>query len=227
MTTLNVQFSNDGAVSGSTHTLSTYVVPSGTDKILMVGVCQEGGAAVTGVTHNGVAMTQRAIEAHSGGSNTSYLYDLQLGATTPTGDIVATFGSSPGGAGINAWVEDGLVQQVPEATNSAEGTSSPIDTAITTITNGAVIVDVLCGGTTGAPSITQGPDQVEDVSETVGGTGFQQGGSHRVAGAAGSHTLGWSAASVNRLCHCLAAYEVTATGLSIPIIMRDRRMRIN
>ena len=204
MSTLNVQEVNSTTASHGSLTYSSYAVPSGDNKILRVGVhIEQGTVTVSTLTHNGVAMTYRGRVALS--ITTVEYWDLQLGSTTPTGNIVATYSGNVNISAMSIATETDLAQQAPEATQSASSSSSPINTAITTITDDAVIVDVFTDNA-GTIGITQGPDQVQDVATSIA-TAPTMGyaASHRVAGTAGSYTLGWTGQS--RLVHFLAAYE--------------------
>lgn len=214
ITVNNPQSHTDGGLSASSITLSSYAVPAGTDKILIVGIGIEdfsgGIETITGVTHNSVSMTSRMDFTHPSGFSRYGFFDLQLGSTTPSGNIVVSFSGTVDAANVTALTLAGAKQQAPEATQTVTATTQPINTSITTVTASAMIVDLMVDGNSGTASITQGPDQVQDISVQSGGLEIKSGMSHRLGGAAGSYTLGWSMASVNRIGHALAAYEEEA-----------------
>lgn len=199
-------------------TIASYAVPAGDNKILRVFVAAEDSvdATVTSLTHNAVDLTfrGRSTVTNSGFSNVVELWDLQLGSTTPSGDIVVTWDANLNALAINAVTIKDLAQQAPEATNSGTLTSATtINTDITTITTDAIIVDGASHASDGTFSITQGPQQILLDEVSVGGTGTTFGVSYEIAGATGSYTEGWSTdASANRFAHLLAAYERASGG---------------
>ena len=211
--TANVQSISDGSLSGTTLTLSSYVVPSGTNKILTVFVACEKNPATTvsTVTHNGVSLTKRGELTHSGGQNRVEIWDLQLGSTTPSGDVVVTFALSPGPAALGVVTTKNLVQQAPEATNSASATTSPFNTNITSVTNNAFILDVASSNSDSGVSVTQGPTQNKLIGLSTGGGTMSFAVSEFQGGALGVHTLGWTIGAGTRLPHLLTAYESSAT----------------
>lgn len=209
---------------GTTTTLSNYVVPAGDDKILTVVVSNEGGSeiAASTVKHNGVDLTHRdSIALTSGASNSCEIWDLQLGSSTPSGDIVVVWDSSTNASGIGAVTLTEVNQQAPEATNAATAAADTINTAITTITDSAIIVDGFSfgQGTTDLSTITQGPDQVEDISVQVGGSSLGLGLSHEQTSSSGSYTLGWTniATTALRYAHVLVAYEKASDVITLII----------
>lgn len=208
MSVLNPQFAEG-------FTISSYAIPAGDSKILAVGIVIEDNTpgTVTSVKHNGVDLTFRhAVQLVTTFGSRIEIWDLQLGSTTPAGDIVVTVSETVSGIITCAVTVTDVKQQSPEVVQSATSTSSPINTSITTITNDAVIIDAFCTNSTASITITQGPDQVEDIAHNDTAAGVAGGMSHRVGGAAGSYTLGW--VGVTRLCHALLAYEVAVGGVT-------------
>lgn len=218
-----------GSPASTTITLASYAVAAGDDKILCVTTVNEDpdSVSVTSVKHNGVDLTFRGgITLDTGTANRIELWDLQLGSSTPSGDIVVVWDSLVEVQSVSAVTLTGAEQQAPEATNSATSTVTTINTSITTLTNNALIIDGAGYGNSNALSITQGGvGQVEDSSVTVGGSTAAHGISHRPTTTAGAHILGWSVSASQRFVHFLAAYaEVGASGPSGIAVLRRRRL---
>lgn len=207
--------------SVSSITLASYAVSAGANKIMAVGVGMRGTATIatiSSVQHNAVSLTSRAshkISADGGREIQADLYDLQLGSTTPSGDLVVTLSVAEDGVSGNVQISAGLAQQAPEATNTNDVTTSAngIDSTITTVTSGAEIVDcVVCDRNTGTQAVANGPDQVEntDTADAV-----MVGSSRRTGGGAGSHAMGWdddNPGRTSKWTHALAAYQLVAAG---------------
>lgn len=204
---LNPQNEIDGALNALLITEPNYNVPAGVNKIIIATVGSEAGplGEHLSVTHDDVEFT-KGVDVDLGANRLSMWY-LLVGSSTPSGDVVATLSSLATGGSLSVVTLTQLVQQAPENTNTNTSASSPINTSVTTITDLAVIVDGFCGGADGLPAITQGPDQVVDVADTVGAQTLQAGLSHRYCGDAGSYQTGWSVSSVNRLLHSMLVFE--------------------
>ena len=133
----------------SSITLASYAVSAGSDKIMAVGAGMRGTATIptiSSVQHNSVNLTSRVSNKIAGGGGREIqadLYDLQLGSTTPSGDLVVTLSGTVDGLSLNTQIGHDLAQQAPEVTNTNEETSTvnDIDSTITTITANAEIVD--------------------------------------------------------------------------------------
>jgi hypothetical protein len=128
-------------------------------------------------------------------------------------DIEASFAGDFGGGAMAAMILENAAQQAPEATanNGAQGASG-ISTDITTLTDGAVVVDaVSLGDNDPLPAWTPGAGIVEraDFSVDPPGTGGDMGfaaGTREVA-SAGLVTNDWSAgSSQGTVAHSLAAF---------------------
>lgn len=211
----NMQYVRSSA-TGTSLTEASYVVPAGTNKILVVLASFEQNpiTTISSITHNGVALTKRAELTHSGGQNRNEIWDLQLGDTTPTGDIVATWSGSTLSRAFVAVTLADVVQQAPEATQTASGTSSPVNTAITTVTDNALVLDVISSNVQTTPTITQGPTQVViRASALPNSHGY--GTSYFPAATAGSNTLGWTVSSGTRFPHVLVAYEDSSAAAAV------------
>lgn len=210
--------SENGAITetdGTSVTLSGYSVPAGDNKILIVISGDEDNTSPTAdpssVTHNGVALT-KAVGRTLNNNNCSIWY-LLLGSTTPSGDIVATWGATKEALGLVCFVIQDAAQEAPEATNSATSTSSPVNTSITTLTDDALVIDgLVCGAGRTYTTTQAGQTEINEQALTTGQT-LTVVSSNLAGGTAGSKTLGWSASgSVNRLVHCLAAFKPAAAG---------------
>ncbi len=214
ITVLNPQGNETGAAASNT--LSAYNSQSSGTGILVVGVeVEEDGTTRTidSVTFDGsgspVALTQGPSIIHiSGFSNRVEIW--YLFSPDGVGDIVATFDAAADGSCVVAVVLEGAELQAPEATSTATDPTAPIDTSITTITANAMIIDAFGNNNANSNTVTQGPDQIEEV-ECLENSGFQSSlsMSSRLATSAQGYTLGWSGAW-NRGAHVLTAWKEVA-----------------
>jgi hypothetical protein len=212
----NSQVFNQNAISATSHNFGAYSAAAGSNRIVEIKTSSEGGGShATGVTWGGVAATLGAIEDSLGGNEAAIWYvlegDFPVGAT---GDIVVAYadpGASPfTDAQVAADTILNAAQQAPEATAVRGITSTPNNHTITTITDGALISDVVSiGNAGGSLSITQGPDQIELENLVVASGRFSGvGSSYRIGGGAGSHAMGWSySGSPNRMSLAIVAWE--------------------
>lgn len=214
----NPQHNEDGAADTTSFTLPSFAVPGGDDKILIVGAHAENNPqrTIDSATHNAVGLTKRLNYEHS--INAIACFDLLLGSTTPSGDVVVTASDAVSGWLVGAVVLVGAKQQAPEGTAvTGHVTSSPINQNKTTLSAGAMLIDVYGGSHNTVPAITQGPDQVQDIAVAVSGSFASFGMSHRVGGAAGSHTLGWSDSGAARLLQGILSYAAAVGGSGVRV----------
>ena len=200
--------------------LATYTVGAGNNKVLVVGVTKESGSSgsgsVTGVKHNGVALTQAGTDAVLGGTRASLWY-LDLGSSTPTGAIAISWSGGDTDATyavVAATLTDAKPGGPTETTNATSATS-PINTNIT-IGGERTIIDIVNMSAVGTTAVTQCPDQVLGVTNgSPAGQDSQWGGSSRQETASGTYALGWSnAGSPIRLVHALGAWSQAQTSFA-------------
>jgi hypothetical protein len=128
-------------------TLSSYVTPAGSDKILVVSSSNSnnsGTSANPTATYNGSSMTLVRHQPRTWRGGLAVFYYL-LGSTTPTGDIVVTWDRQANlGWAICAVTLIDAEQQAPEAT-AWNGTTSgtTITDDILTVTANAMIIDAV------------------------------------------------------------------------------------
>ena len=153
---------------------------TGSDRCLVVNVVVDGTDTCTGVTYNGVAMTQTG-KVLAGSYRYIYVYTL-LAPATGANNIVASISSS-GFLEVNAASYTGVAQTgQPEATvtNSGSSGASTLTTTVTTLTDNAwAVMSVL--GTAGA--LAAGAGTTKRASSLVGGV-FDSGAAITPAGAA-------------------------------------------
>lgn len=203
------------ATTSSGVTISSYVVPSGDNKILLVhvGVERSSGAPVIDTpTFNSSNMIQRTSITQSFDINqqlTSEIWDYLLGSTTPTGDIVCTSSGISQGFNVLAHTGIGLKQQAPEATASSIANSTdPHSTNITTVTVNAEIADCMqVERNTGTFTTTNASQTAMTVPTPQKGTNLS---SHLTATSISTYSLGWDD-SADRSCdwaHTIVAYAI-------------------
>lgn len=201
-------------------------------RILVVGAqaeatpANEANCTVNSITYNAVPLTEiDEIKLTGGGANYQCvgLWYL-LTPDTGTHDVVITWGGNledrHGGA-ISLY---NAAQQPPEA--SAKSSAAPvvtISTSITTVTDGAWVVDAVGSGNPGAGFTTLEPGQTEHYEN--GADSSSAAGSTKVVAQATTTVMGWSQAA-NRMAHVVAAFAVAdsanITGIPSPNEWVDR-----
>jgi len=201
-----------GVDGGGDDTLSwSHTIGSGSNRILIVAPANEDGneedMAITSIKYNNVSMT-----AVSGGSSyedpvKAYLYymleeDLPSAGTYTVEIIYADTVSDLIGGAVSL---SGVAQQAPEAvaTNSDED-ENVISTNITTQTDGAWVVDVVCHSR-GENFITTTAGMTERYDEDSGA--HTAAGATKAVASAGSTTMSWEFdGSDDPIVHVLAAF---------------------
>lgn len=202
--------------SGTSVTLTSYAVPSGTNNLLVVFVGQENsGSALTGITHNGVALTYRQAIANTGNSARIEMWDLPLGSTNPTGDIVASWSTSCGASWIIAQTLQDAAQSAPQVTATAQNAGSSFTQSITTTSADTLIVDGCTtntgGGTIGLNSgLSSGVTLTDWLNDLSGGT-IQGASARLLTTATGTFTLGYTNV-YTRMAYISASYAVYSSG---------------
>ncbi len=219
VTVSNVQYGSQGAAVPFTgYTISSYAVPEiANGDMLIVGLAIEddnaGPPTISSVTFNGTNMTQAVYKSSDSGSDkVSAIYYL-AGQSGTTGDIVVTLNQGVEALMVGALSASCIKDQAPEATATAGTPSSQagLSLNITTVTDGAFIVDSFEHGASAAPSmaVTEGPDQVELFTlNSASSATSAQGMSYRIGGSAGSHAMGWTSGAANHHALTAAAFEV-------------------
>ena len=193
-----------GNGTGATLTIS-HTVANQSNRVLTVDTMVEdgtaGNCAVSGITYNSVALTK--IASNMSGSTVLQCVELWylLAPEVGTFNIVITFGGAAAettGGGISLY---NVKQQAPEAFNS-QGLDPA--TSITTLTDGAWLVDAVGSGNaidTGFTALESGQTRRFEDGTT---TSASAGGTRYIA-TAGAANMGWSQAA-NRMTHVVAAF---------------------
>ena len=186
----------------------SHTIGGGDDRLLVVGIGIEGDSIdVTAVTYNSVALT-KAVDVVVGSSTQSlselwYMLESDLPSTgSYTVSITASYSSltdiDAGGCSFT-----GAEQSAPEATASnSNSAQSTIQTGITTLSDGAWIIDSLAVGETGNST----PDGGQTERYDQAGGSSTNALSTEVDLTAGSETQGWTKSGANRLAHAVAAF---------------------
>jgi len=201
-----ITFNSAGSGVSVTNPLTfAHTVASGSNKAMIVGVCEEYSATTTAtvssVTYDGNALTFISRERYDGDKNFVELWYLATDASITEGEnnIVVTISDDTNMDNIQAGVIviDGVAQQAPEAENSAVSNS----VTVTTVTNDAWVVDVASNASSGADMTAQGT-QVEryELSSQCRGNG-----STDAVATAGDHVMSWQ--NNNAVVICAAAFE--------------------
>lgn len=169
---------------------------TGTTGVLMVSVMELGDgvapSVVTGITYNGVALTK--VNSAVQGTVQAELWYLKAPATGAH-TIAVTFGGTNNGwqHGV-AGSYTGVDQTTPiEANNTGTGGTTSVSSSVTTLTNGAWVVDAFGKyDTAGTPSPGASQTQRARASGGSSGWGVWVGQSSQSQATAGSTTNSWS-----------------------------------
>jgi hypothetical protein len=111
---------------------------SGSDRYLVVQVLSSPGDTVTGVTYNGVAMSQ--IMTSTFGAQANEFWGLANPASG-TNDVVVSFSGSPSTVVVDVISYTGAQQTTPiEATGNNSGSGTSASVSVTTLTDNAWLV---------------------------------------------------------------------------------------
>jgi hypothetical protein len=208
------------AVSSDDDSSWSHTLGSGNNRIVVVGVGSENGGSFTGVTFDGVAMTlapgsERGID----GNITAIFYMLEaelagLPSPGPSYAVVVTTASGGNICGGAVSLEN-VIQAPPEAVATAAIGSNDNDYLscdITTLTNGACVIDVIDSGNTVTftadnPASTTTPlptTQYELFDEMASSSAAA--GSIRIVPTAGTVTNGWTSSNRKRRSMSMAAF---------------------
>jgi len=209
---------NDNGVNS----LTLSVTVEDADDYLVVVTASEGASTHDAVTFDPgggdeASFTSRVTVASSGDEQAT-IWELQDASIPASGTFDITLDTAHFGAMSMACIAlQGAAQQAAEASNSSTGNSSSISTSVTTITDGAVVVDVKSETINGSASPDAGQTQfLDDPDSTYGGDA-----SYEEVATAGSHSMDWTGGGTP-WCHAVAAFAPAAGGgggLSIPIAM--------
>lgn len=215
---------NTGTTSYTTTATFSHTIGNGSNRILVVGVAIEDCddyPSVTGVTYNGQSLTHvdsgQVISGNGCGGRAELWYLLEAALPSAGGYSVVvntsgTFDELVGGA-ISL---ENVAQQAPEASNSNSNDAlTAISTNITTLTDGAWLVDVVHSGNETGDFVPNG-GQTERYQQ-ISGSSTGAGSTNEIL-TAGSTSAGWTSAGANRLAHVVAAFAPgaeTATCTSI------------
>jgi len=194
----------------------SHTIGGGSNRVLVVGVSIETCnpyQTVSSINYGGKTLTplnSAQVTSPNGCMGRVELYYL-LEADMPGAGafhVVVTATGWCDALAAGAISLTGVAQQAPEASNTnSNDAQTSISTNITTLTNGAWLVDVVHSGNPYTFTANSGQsiryDQATSTSEVAGST--------RLVATAGTVSQGWTNASANRLAHAVAAFA-PATG---------------
>lgn len=210
---------NFSGASGSSQTISVTVASDADFLIVAPQAWECAGATpsvVTGpstVTANGNSMFLAKTESIDTGGNCSQNTSIYYLATPPTGtyDVVVTYPSTMNGIYGSIISFKGVKStSQPDATNSSTSTwcSNPVNRTITTVADNSLVIDNVqpSSGTLGTPS--GGQTQINSNNQ-----------SYKVAGSAGSQTMGWAFTGCASGNSVVASFSPTVTTPTYSLIL--------
>ncbi|RKY05295.1 MAG: hypothetical protein DRP66_10695, partial [Planctomycetota bacterium] len=178
---------------------------SGNNRVVVVTVGTENGGAFTGATFDGAAMTLAPGSTQEKDNNITaifYMLDADLPLAAGTYDVEVTMQSSSN-IGGGAFSLENVSQYPPEAvTGTTVGGGTYISKDITTLTDGAWIIDV--AGSGDSTSLNPDSPQVLRYWFTPGSSTVA--GSTRIVPTAAMVVNGWTSGKDKRMCLSMAAF---------------------
>jgi len=207
---------------------------TGSNLVLLVAITIIGGGSCTGVTYNGVSMTQADTKNNVGASIQDYVFIL-AGPAAGTHDIIASFS----GTGASILSVGGISLTGADAsplgvTSSANFTSSASPSkAITTGTANSWILGYASWNSNGGLPISSGTNQTTRWNVNDATDGMAANNSTQTTTTAGSYTSSWAngpIASGNMILVEVKELVATATpgqSASIPSVSFQRIVKTN
>ena len=216
--TIAIDSQSSGSADGASSLTFSHTIGGGSNRILVVGVSIETCnpyETVSSITYGGKTLTYlnsaqvTSSNACRGRVELYYLLEADMPGAGPFNVVVTATGWCDALA-AGAVSLRGVAQQAPEVSNTnANDAQTSISTNITTLTDGAWLVDAVHSGNPGTFTANSGQnvryDQASSTSEVAGST--------LLVASAGNVSLGWTNTSANRLAQAVAAFA-PATGCS-------------
>ena len=152
-----IAFDASSSTSGSSASFTFAHTTSGANRLLVVGVAirTDAGQTVTSITYSGVALTFVRADTFAASVRSELWY--RIAPATGSNSVVVTLSASAKAA-VGAISLTGVTQTAPvEAQNGATGTSATPTETVTTVTDGAWVIDALAFRSTGAGTPTGNP----------------------------------------------------------------------
>ena len=216
--TIAIDSQSSGSADGASSLTFSHTIGGGSNRILVVGVSIETCnpyETVSSITYGGKTLTYlnsaqvTSSNACRGRVELYYLLEADMPGAGPFNVVVTATGWCDALA-AGATSLRGVAQQAPEVSNTnANDAQTSISTNITTLTDGAWLVDAVHSSNPGTFTANSGQnvryDQASSTSEVAGST--------LLVASAGNVSLGWTNTSANRLAQAVAAFA-PATGCS-------------
>lgn len=199
-----------GNTAGATSLTFSHTCGTGANRILWVGFRVGTSSDVaTGVTYNGVAMTQAVKKSGAGGSHYTYLYYL-VNPATGANNVVISLSGSQSIIGVSASYTGANQSGQPDATTSATaepGTS--INASVTVVASQSWVISFVANdgalAMTGSTGVTSVRDNGSWVSNIVSL------GDSNAGQSAGSYGMTWTSSSQN-LNMVMASFSPSVSG---------------
>ena len=216
-----IEFDAASSLGNTADPTWSHTVGAGSDRILVVGVMYEGAdPSITSIKYGDANLTLAITgDVGSGGTmNTTSLYYL-LNPLTGTANIAIDHLVGSDHVAVGGISLANVKQEAPEATAHGWVTADPttISTAITTLTDGAWVVDVVGDGGNVTARDPNAVGMVERWDENANSSGGA--GSTKPVATAGVTTNTWDMnTGGNRLSHSLAAFAVVPEPAALALL---------
>lgn len=200
--------------SPSSITFNGHGVASDANYLVACITIRGDGINASAPTWNGVAMTQRASASNAGAELNAYLYDL---VAPTTGN--QTFAFSASGTS-NLYMAATLISlkgvetssHIDDTDSTTSTAANPTLPALTTVTDGAAVIDCVASNTSGAPTMNAETNRVQRASFNADTQERGVGASTIITKSpAGSVTMGWNIGS-NESAYVAIAVKPAAGG---------------
>src|SRR3989441_726250 len=155
--TSTIAFDAGASTSGSAASFTVAHTTSGANRLLLVGVTirTDAGQTVSSITYAGAGLTFVRADTIAASVRSELWY--RIAPATGSNNVVVTLSASAKAA-VGAISLTGVDQTAPvDAQNGATGTSATPSVTVTTVTDGAWVVDALAFRSTGAGTPTGNP----------------------------------------------------------------------
>ena len=209
--------------SWPTSTSFSHTIGSGSNRLLVVGISMEhnaSGPSVSSITYNGQPLSKidsRGItNDYYGRAELWYGLETNL-PSAGTYTIVVNTPTAPEELIAGAISLNGVAQQAPEAkAESSADYMDTVSTGITTLTDGAWLVDAVHSGM--EYGYTPNSGQTERYDRAGGANTSRLAASTKEVAVAGSTSMGWTQSGANRQAYEVAAFApVPAASPLVPL----------
>jgi hypothetical protein len=160
--------------------------------------------------------TMRAFDGTFGATAAGWMPAADLPSGTVT--AVATRESSIHDMTLCIAFFEDMAQQAPEAIALNQAAAASISTNITTLTDGAIVIDGVGHDLPAGNTLAVGAGQTEIYRSSDNATNYQGAVSYKEVATAGATTMGWTLSSADRFSHVVFALAPASGSASVGLL---------